>query len=78
MKAHAAAKKEQLRTAQLKKTALDAPSRHMVSVWDLIVIETSRTLEASEKRAGIGAISHAASPRYKELTPDRREVFMKF
>lgn len=65
-----AAKKEKQKFKDLKAAALDPPSRGRLSVWQIIVSETSR------KQVGAQTTTKEASTQYQALSPERREVIL--
>ena len=76
-KAKLAVQKQKRRIAELKRIALPAPSSYPLNVWSLVVKQTCEDRDASE-RGDFGSTSKVASMRYRELTPDGREVFVHF
>ena len=72
-----AKKREQLPATKAKKAkalALSPPRRGERSVWQIVLSETARSPEMATSPADV--ISKEASTRYRELSPERREVIL--
>lgn len=66
--------KDRLRIQELKKTALDAPPQKNTNVWIYILKEVHEERAARSENGYGPDVAHAASARYKQLTPEQREV----